>query len=243
MELGGSDLFVVLEDAPLESALGHAVSGRMFNAGQSCVSSKRFIVVGKERGNVFLDGLAERMAIIRIGDPADPETMLGPVSSEHAMNDLLQQIAVAEKNGARVVLGGHRVDRPGFYVEPTILAGIDERNPIYTQELFGPVASVYIVDAEEEAIAVANATPFGLGGSVFTADLDRGRRIADRIDSGMVWVNSPTQTRPELPFGGVKNSGFGRELSELGFNEFVNRKLILVSPVRTSPRPLAAARR
>ena len=243
MELGGSDPFVVLEDAPLDSALDHAVSGRMFNAGQSCVSSKRFIVVGKERGKVFLEELAGRMAVMKIGDPTDPETMLGPVSSERAMNGLLRQIAVAEESGARVVLGGHRVNRPGFYVEPTILADVDERNPIYTQELFGPVASVYVVDGEEEAIAVANATPFGLGGSVFTADLDRGRRIADRIDSGMVWVNSPTQTRPELPFGGVKNSGFGRELSEFGFSEFVNRKLIHVSPVGTPPRPLAAAPR
>lgn len=134
-----------------------------------------------------------------------------------------------------MVLGGGRVNRPGFYVEATILADIDKKNPIYKQELFGPVASFYVVKDEAEAIEVANATPFGLGGSVFTGDLDRGRRVAEEIDSGMVFVNHPTWTAPELPFGGVKNSGYGRELSELGFGEFVNRKLVSVSPVGAPP--------
>ena len=235
MELGGSDPFIVLEDAPLEPTLDNALWGRMNNTGQSCVAAKRFIVVGRDRGEAFLKGLITRMAALKVGDPGDPATTLGPVSSENAMNGLLRQIEVAKKGGARVVLGGARVDRPGFYVEATILADIGKNNPIYAQELFGPVASFYVVDTEDAAIELANATPFGLGGSVFTGDLERGRQVASRIDSGMVFVNHSTWTAPELPFGGVKNSGYGRELSELGFGEFVNRRLVSVSPVGTSP--------
>ena len=235
MELGGSDPFIVLEDAPLEPTLDNALWGRMNNTGQSCVAAKRFIVVGEDRGKAFLEGLVARMSALTAGDPTNPETTLGPVSSEGAMKRLLDQINVAKKGGARVVLGGGRVNRPGFYVEATILADIDKSNPIYQQELFGPVASLYVVQDEAEAIEVANATPFGLGGSVFTSDLDRGRRVAKEVDSGMVFVNHPTWTAPELPFGGVKNSGYGRELSELGFGEFVNRKLVSVSPVGAPP--------
>jgi succinate-semialdehyde dehydrogenase/glutarate-semialdehyde dehydrogenase len=235
MELGGSDPFIALDDAPLEPTLDNALWGRMNNTGQSCVAAKRFIVVGKERGEAFLKGITARMAALKVGDPRDPATTLGPVSSEHAMNGLLRQIEAAKKGGARVVLGGRRVDRPGFYVEATILADIGKDNPIYTQELFGPVASFYVVASEDEAIELANATPFGLGGSVFTGDLERGRQVASRIESGMVFVNHPTWTAPELPFGGVKNSGYGRELSELGFGEFVNRRLLSISPVGAPP--------
>jgi succinate-semialdehyde dehydrogenase / glutarate-semialdehyde dehydrogenase len=241
MELGGSDPLIVLEDAPIEPTLDNAIWGRMNNTGQSCVASKRVVVVGRERGKLFLDGLAARMGALRAGDPTDPDTTLGPVSSEGAMKGLLSQIELAKTKGARVVVGGGRVDRPGFYVEATILADIDKSNPIYVQELFGPVISFYVVESEAEAIELANATSFGLGGSVFTADLDRGRRVADQIESGMAFVNHPTWTAPELPFGGVKNSGYGRELSELGFGEFVNRKLIAVSPVGSPPPGVAAA--
>ena len=151
------------------------------------------------------------------------------------MHGLLEQIEAARNGGAEVVLGGGRIKRPGFYVEATILTSISRDNPIFRQELFGPVMSFYVVDSEEEAIALANATPYGLGGSVFTADLTRGRRLAARIESGMVFVNHPTWTAPELPFGGIKRSGYGRELSELGFGEFVNRRLINVSPVGAPP--------
>jgi succinate-semialdehyde dehydrogenase/glutarate-semialdehyde dehydrogenase len=175
------------------------------------------------------------MAALHAGDPTDPATTLGPVSSERAMKGLLHQIEEAKKAGARIVLGGGRLDRPGFYVEATILADISKSNPIYTQELFGPVASFHVVDDEDEAIELANATPFGLGGSVFTGDLEHGRRVASRIESGMVFVNHPTWTAPALPFGGIKNSGYGRELSELGFGEFVNRRLVSVSPVGAPP--------
>jgi succinate-semialdehyde dehydrogenase/glutarate-semialdehyde dehydrogenase len=230
MELGGSDPFIVLGDAPLEASMDAAVFGRMFNTGQSCVSSKRIIVIGKERGKAFLDGFVQRMAALEAGNPEDLATTLGPISSERAMNLLLKQIEIAKAGGACVVLGGGRIDRPGFYIEPTVLTDIDENNPIYSQELFGPVASYYVVDSEEEAIKLANATPFGLGASVFTTDVEHGRQVAERIDSGMVFVNQPAWTAPQLPFGGIKNSGFGRELSELGFGEFVNRKLINVAP-------------
>jgi succinate-semialdehyde dehydrogenase/glutarate-semialdehyde dehydrogenase len=241
MELGGSDPLIVLEDAPLESAMDNAVWGRMNNTGQSCVASKRIIVVGKKRGRTFLDGLIARMSALRVGDPNDPATTLGPVSSDSALKGLLNQIEVARTAGARVALGGSRVDRPGFFLEATILTDIDSTNPIYTQELFGPVVSYYVVDNEDDAIELANATPFGLGGSIFTADIEHGRRIADRLESGMVFINHPTWTAPELPFGGVKNSGYGRELSELGFAEFVNRKLVSVSPAGSPPPSVSQA--
>jgi succinate-semialdehyde dehydrogenase / glutarate-semialdehyde dehydrogenase len=241
MELGGSDPLIILEDAPVEPTLENAVWGRMNNTGQSCVASKRVIVVGRERGKVFLDGLVSRMGGLQAGDPSNPETTLGPVSSESAMHGLLSQIELAKKNGAQVAVGGGRVNRPGFFVEATVLTNIDKSNPIYVQELFGPVISFYVVDTEEEAVELANATPFGLGGSVFTSDISRGQLIADKIESGMAFVNHPTWTRPELPFGGVKNSGYGRELSELGFGEFVNKKLIAVSPVGSPPPGVSEA--
>jgi succinate-semialdehyde dehydrogenase/glutarate-semialdehyde dehydrogenase len=233
MELGGSDPFIVLEDAELEATLDNALLGRLFNGGQSCVSSKRFIVVGRDLGAAFLEGFVARMGAVTPGDPRDPQTLLGPVSSERALNGLLQQIEGAQAAGGRVVLGGRRVDRPGFYLEPTIITDIAPENPLFSQETFGPVASVYVVDTEDEAVALANATSFGLGSSIFSGDVERARRIADRIESGMVFINQPSISLPELPFGGIKNSGYGRELSELGFGEFTNRKLIDVFPPGT----------
>jgi succinate-semialdehyde dehydrogenase / glutarate-semialdehyde dehydrogenase len=235
MELGGSDPLIVLEDADLKHALAGALFGRMFNTGQSCVSSKRIIVVGRERGETFLRGFSQGLASLQAGDPADPDTTLGPLSSAKALDLLLEQIRMAKDGGAEVVLGGERIDRPGYYLQPTILTGIDEKNPVSVLEFFGPVASFYVVETEEEAIEVANATPFGLGASVFTGDVDRGRRVARGIDSGMVFINQPAWTAPEIPFGGIKNSGFGRELAELGFGEFVNRKLVNAAPAGAPP--------
>ena len=235
MELGGSDPMVVLDDAPFAETLACAVWGRMNNTGQSCVATKRLIVVGKERGKQFLDGLVEQFSALKPGDPADAATTLGPLSSEDAAKGLVEQIGKARDAGAMVALGGNRIDRPGFYVEATILTDIAPDNPVYTQELFGPALSFYVVDDEDAAVALANATPFGRGASVFSADTDRARRVAERIDSGMVFINNPTWTAPELPFGGVKNSGYGRELSELGFGEFVNRKLISIAQPGSPP--------
>jgi len=235
LELGGSDPMIVLEDAPLEWTLDGALAGRMVNTGQCCVGTKRIIVIGKERGEAFLGGFVKRMAALQPGDPADRSTSLAPISSERQLETLLGQIELARKNGATVAVGGKRIDRPGFYLEPTVLTDITENNPIYTQELFGPVACLHVVKDETEAIRVANATPFGLGGSIFTADIERGRKVAAQIETGMVFINQPYRTAAELPFGGVKNSGFGRELSELGFGEFVNKKLINIAPVGSPP--------
>jgi succinate-semialdehyde dehydrogenase/glutarate-semialdehyde dehydrogenase len=207
----------------------------MFNTGQCCVGSKRIIVVGKDRGDAALRAFGEQMAALQPGDPMDPATTLGPVSSQRALDLLLDQIELAQKEGARVVVGGARVDRPGFYLEPTVLTDIDADNAAYKTEFFGPVAAFYMVDTEAEAVELANDTPFGLGASVFTADTARGRKVAAQIDSGMVFVNQPAWTAPELPFGGVKRSGFGRELAELGFGEFVNRKLVNVAAAGSGP--------
>jgi succinate-semialdehyde dehydrogenase/glutarate-semialdehyde dehydrogenase len=226
MELGGSDPLIILQDADLDHAVGSAIWGRMFNNGQGCVASKRVIVVGRERGEAALKAITGQMAALRAGDPLEPGTTLGPVSSERTLAGLLGQIEAAKAGGARVVTGGGRIDRPGFYLEPTVLTGIDPRNPAYTTEFFGPVISFYVVDSAEDAVRLANDTPFGLGASVFTADTTRGRQIAAQIECGMVWINQPAWTEPELPFGGVKRSGFGRELGEVGFGEFVNRKMV-----------------
>lgn len=235
LELGGNDAMIVLEDAPLEWAIDTALIGRTLNCGQVCVGSKRIIVVGKQRGEEFLSGFKKAMTALQAGDPADANTTLGPISSEKALDHLLDQIQRAVDSGAAIECGGHRIDREGFYIEPTILSNINTSDPIYREELFGPIASFFVVANEEEAIRLANDTQYGLGGSILTADLERGEQIAARIDSGMVFVNRPFSTIPQLPFGGVKNSGFGRELSMAGFEEFVNKKLITTDPVGTLP--------
>lgn len=231
LELGGSDPFIVLGDAPLENAADAALLGRMANAGQSCIAAKRMIVVGQERGEAFRRIYLERLKQIGAGDPTDPATLVGPVSSERALDGLLEQIDSARRGGATVLAGGGRIDRPGFYLEPTLLTDIAPDNPVYGKEMFGPVASLYVVDSEEAAIALANDTPYGLGAAIFTNDLDHGRDLAERIESGMVFINQMSWTAAHLPFGGVKNSGFGRELAEAGFGEFVNRKLVHAAPV------------
>jgi succinate-semialdehyde dehydrogenase/glutarate-semialdehyde dehydrogenase len=231
MELGGSDPMIVLEDAPIDWVVAGALSGRMANAGQCCVGTKRVIVVGAERGREILEKLAARMAAIPVGDPADSSVGLGPVVSERALTQLLDQIQRAVVGGARLVTGGRRVDRPGFFLQPTILTDIAPSNPIYREELFGPVMSFYVVEDEMAALELANATSYGLGACVFSADVDRAQSVAARLDSGMVFINQPFKTLPQLPFGGIKNSGFGRELSVLGFTEFLNRKLVTTAPV------------
>jgi succinate-semialdehyde dehydrogenase/glutarate-semialdehyde dehydrogenase len=229
LELGGSDPALILKGAPLDHAVEQCVMGRTFNSGQGCVNIKRVIVVGKERGAQMLAALNERFAAIKVGDPTDEATVLGPLVSETALNGLLKQIEEAKAAGARIVFGGKRVDRPGFYLEPTIVTDIDVDNPLYQQEAFGPVLSFYVVDTEEEAIELANATRYGLGGYVFDADIEHAKQVASRIESGMVYINSCFVDSPGLPFGGVKNAGFGRELAEVGIGEFLNRKLIRVA--------------
>ncbi len=225
LELGGSDAFIVLDDADLELAVKHAVAGRMGNSGQACTASKRFIVV-ESLADRFLDQFAQELGHFSPGDPLDARTTLAPLSSQRALATLLEQVDRAVAAGARVVMGGARIDRAGAFMQPTILADIDAANPAYKEEFFGPVALFFRVADDDAAVALANDSPFGLGGSVFTRDVERGRRVARRIDTGMVFINSAAVSLPELPFGGVKRSGYGRELSRMGIQEFVNKKLI-----------------
>lgn len=225
LELGGNDAFIVLEDADLDDVVKKAVRGRMVNTGQSCVAAKRFIVV-EPVAEEFLAKFKARMAAMKLGDPMDLETDVGPLSTEAAAVDLDGKVQAAIQAGATVVLGGGRPDRAGAYFNPTILTDITPAMPNYDQELFGPVASVYVVQDEAAAIALANDSSYGLGGSVYTKDIARGRRVAEQVDTGMMFINQPTRSQVELPFGGTKNSGYGRELSALGIMEFVNKKLI-----------------
>ncbi len=229
LELGGNDAFIVLEDADLELTVEMAVKGRMVNAGQSCVASKRFIVV-EAVAEKFLSAFRKQMSQFKMGDPMDEATTLAPLSTEEAAVNLLEKVQATINAGATVVLGGDRPDRVGAYFNPTILTDITPDMPTFDQELFGPVASVYVVRDEAAAIALANNSSYGLGGSVFTSDIKRGRRVAEQIETGMVFINQPTKSQAELPFGGVKNSGYGRELSHLGILEFVNKKLIHSGP-------------
>ena len=229
LELGGSDAFIVLDDADLDKAVKHAVRGRMGNSGQACTASKRFIVV-EPLANSFLDKFKSALDQFAPGDPMDKSTTLAPLSSSQALETLLKQVEGAVKHGARVVMGGKRIDGlVGNFMQPTILADISPDNPAYKEEFFGPVALFFKVADEDAAVALANDSPFGLGGSVFTQDIERGKRVARKIDTGMVFINSGAVSSPELPFGGVKNSGYGRELSSAGIQEFVNKKLIRVS--------------
>ena len=227
MELGGSDAFIVLEDADLDKAVKSAVSGRMGNSGQACTASKRFIVV-EALADRFLEKFQAALENFKPGDPMDRQTTLAPLSSAEALDKLLEQVQRAVAGGARVVMGGERIARTGAFMQPTILTDISEKNSAYKEEFFGPVALFFRVPDEDAAVALANDSPFGLGGSVFTQDIERGKRLARRIDTGMVFINAPASSSPELPFGGVKNSGYGRELSGAGIQEFVNKKLIRV---------------
>lgn len=228
MELGGSDAFIVLEDADLDKAVKCAIIGRMGNSGQACTASKRFIVV-EALADQFLEKFQAAMQNFKPGDPLDKETTLAPLSSSDALDKLLGQVDKAVKQGAKIVMGGKRVDRTGAFMQPTILTNIQPENPAYSEEFFGPVALFFRVADEDAAVALANNSPFGLGGSVFTQNIARGKRVASRMDTGMVFINSPASSSPELPFGGVKNSGYGRELSSAGIQEFVNKKLIRIA--------------
>ena len=228
LELGGSDAFIVLEDADIDKAVEWAYVGRMNNTGQCCVAAKRFIVLDAV-ATEFTEKFVARMSNLKVGDPLDKDTQFGPLSSEEAAVHLQDQVRRAIEGGAKVLLGGHRIARDGAFIEATVLTEIKPGSPISYEEMFGPVAVIYRVMHEQAAIALANDSPFGVGGSVFTRNIGRGKRVADQIDTGMVFINHPTWTAPELPFGGVKRSGYGRELSGLGVEEFVNKKLIRVS--------------
>jgi succinate-semialdehyde dehydrogenase/glutarate-semialdehyde dehydrogenase len=243
LELGGSDPYLVLEDADLELAATVSTRGRLVNSGQSCIAAKRFIVVEKVLAE-FEKLFVQWMNAAKMGDPMREETEVGPQAS-HALRDALhQQVEASIAKGARCLLGGTIPQHPGAYYPPTILTNVRKGMSAYEEELFGPVAAIIPVKDEAEAIAVANDSVFGLGGAVITRDLARGERIAtDLIESGCVFVNEPVRSDPRLPFGGVKESGYGRELSSYGIREFVNIKTVYIagpgeasarSPVRKS---------
>ena len=224
MELGGNDAFIILDDADWDLVKEVAPQARLYNAGQVCTSSKRFIVMA-DKYDEFLEVLKDAFSAVRMGDPTDGTTTLAPLNSKSAKEKLEKQVELAVENGAKVYYGNEKVDLPGQFFMPTILTDITPDNPIFNQEMFGPVASVYKVNSEEEAIALANNSSYGLGNTVF-GEPEHAARVAAKIETGMSWINSGWASLPELPFGGVKNSGYGRELSELGFNAFVNEHLV-----------------
>lgn len=225
MELGGADAFVVLADADLEKTVKWAVFGRHWNGGQVCVSSKRMIVAD-EIYDGFLERYTKGVAELRMGDPFDPATTLAPLSSQKAADDLKVMIQQAVEHGATATPVGPDAPNQGAFVQPTILTDVGEDNPARYWEFFGPVSMLFRAKDEADAIRIANDSPFGLGGSVFTSDTKHGAEVARKISTGMVFVNHPTMVKADLPFGGVRRSGYGRELLDLGIKEFVNHKLI-----------------
>jgi succinate-semialdehyde dehydrogenase/glutarate-semialdehyde dehydrogenase len=219
---------VVLGDVDVDKAAEIAATARMVNGGQSCIAGKRFIVVREVR-EAFEAALAAKMRAYEMGDPRDPATRLGPMQSVKARDDIHDQVRRSLEAGARLVTGGTIPDRPGAWYPPTVLADVRPGMPAYDEEVFGPVAAVIEAAGEAEAVEIANASRFGLGSGVLTADLARGERIAaEELEAGLAFVNANVRSDPRMPFGGVKDSGYGRECSEFGIHEFVNIKSVLV---------------
>ena len=228
LELGGSDPFIVMPDADLPAAIATAVKARVVNNGQSCIAAKRFIV-HEAVADEFERGFAAGMAALAVGDPMEAATDIGPLATEGQLRTIADQVDRAVRAGARVITGGRRPERQGWYYSPTVLVGVTPESPIYREEVFGPVAMLFRVRSTDEAVRLANDSPFGLGASVWTrTDADRERFVRE-LESGMVFVNAMVASDPRVPFGGVKESGYGRELSPLGIREFVNAKTIWVA--------------
>ena len=230
MELGGADAFIVLDDADLDKAVKWAVFGRHWNGGQVCCSSKR-IIVHESIHDEFVRRYTEGVAQLKAGDPMEASTTLAPLSSQQAADDVRRWIDEAVAHGATATVIGAEVPRQGAFVRPVLLTGVKPGNPVYHHEFFGPVSMIFKVKDEDEAIRLANDSPFGLGGSVFTQDIERGKRVAAQISTGMVYINHPTAVKADLPFGGIRRSGYGRELIGLGLKEFVNHKLVGVTDI------------
>lgn len=228
LELGGSDAFIVMDDADIDLAVKTAALGRIRNTGQVCTSPKR-IFISKAHTEAFLHKASELYKNLKVGDPMDNGVDMGPMSSEEALETILEQIGKAVAQGATLVCGGKRLEREGFFMQPTILTDIAPDNYAYANELFGPVLCVYGVDSEEEAVRLSNDSRFGLGGTVFGSDVKKAETLARQVESGMVFINHTAVNNPEMPFGGIKNSGIGRELYILGLHSFVNQKLIRIS--------------
>ncbi|HEY8166751.1 MAG TPA: NAD-dependent succinate-semialdehyde dehydrogenase [Gemmatimonadaceae bacterium] len=225
LELGGSDPYVIMPSADLDKATATAVTARMINNGQSCIAAKRFIVHERIYDR-FIDGFVKRVRSLRVGDPMDEATELGPLATSSIRNDLAKQVRATIEAGGRALTGGHAIDRPGFYYEPTVLCDIPNGSPADDQELFGPVASVWKARDIDDALQIANGTGFGLGASAWTNDESERARFARDIEAGLVFINGMVVSEPGLPFGGVKRSGYGRELGAFGIREFVNIKTI-----------------
>jgi succinate-semialdehyde dehydrogenase/glutarate-semialdehyde dehydrogenase len=227
LELGGSDPFIVMASADFEAAVRTAVRARTINNGQSCIAAKRFIVA-ESIADEFERRLVAGMKALVVGDPMDPATDVGPLANEAQVKTLTEQVAQSVRAGARLLTGGHALDRPGYYFAPGVLAGVTEDSPAYRDEIFGPVALLFRARDIDEAIDIANDSPFGLGASAWTRDaLERSRFIAE-LEAGMVFINAMVASDPRLPFGGVKQSGYGRELSVYGLREFVNIKTVWI---------------
>jgi succinate-semialdehyde dehydrogenase / glutarate-semialdehyde dehydrogenase len=227
LELGGSDPFIVMPSANLDAAAKTAVKARVINNGQSCIAAKRFIVVGSI-ADEFERRLVEGIQSLVVGDPLDPKTDVGPLANEAQVKTLVGQVERSVNDGARLLTGGHRLDRPGCYFAPGVLTDISPEAPAYREEVFGPVALLFRARDIDDAIAIANDSPFGLGASAWTNEEPEGRRFITELDAGMVFINAMVASDPRLPFGGVKQSGYGRELSEYGLREFVNIKTVWI---------------
>jgi succinate-semialdehyde dehydrogenase/glutarate-semialdehyde dehydrogenase len=227
LELGGSDPFIVMPSADLDAAVRTAVTARVQNNGQSCIAAKRFIA-HTDIYDEFVDKFVAGMTALRVGDPTDPATDVGPLATEQGRADVEKLVDQAVGAGAVIRCGGKRLDRPGWFYPPTVITDITRDMPIFAEEVFGPVASVYRAADTEEAIEIANATTFGLGSNAWTRDESEQRRFIDEIEAGQVFINGMTVSYPELPFGGVKRSGYGRELSVHGIREFCNVKTVWI---------------
>lgn len=229
LELGGSDPYIVLEDADIDKAVKGAIIGRFSNAGQICISSKRIILV-ESIANEFIEKFKAQMAELKVGNPLDPTVAMGPLSSEKALQKVLEQVNQSIEQGAQLLMGGKRINGVGAFMEPTLLSNIQPGTVAYTEEIFGPVALLFIVKDETDAVQLANDTEFGLGGSVYSENEERAVRVAKQIESGMVCINAPTSIALaiDIPFGGTKNSGYGRDHQLAGIREFVNEKTIRI---------------
>jgi len=229
LELGGSDPFIVLEDADIEAAVRTGVRARYQNTGQSCIAAKRFIVVEPVFAD-FQKRFVEGVRSLKVGDPMDRTTQVGPLARREFMEDLERQVQNSTRMGAEVLVGGERVEGKGFFFKPTVLTRVKPEMPAAWEEVFGPVAAMIQARDAEDAIQLANRTPYGLGSNLWTSDLDRAKRLSREIEAGQVFINGMVASDPRLPFGGIKHSGYGRELSEFGIREFVNIQTVWIGP-------------